>query len=633
MCACTAASVEDAANNLLEELNSGAKCLCVEHDASDDVAPALLRAARARVEAGSNVRVVCADAVAAARFRALAADDPLLSALDVVSARELALSILGDARVGDAVGRDARVLDENELAVLMEDVKVSGLKPGRLREMLKFFYRSWTELADDDPDWLLPGEEADVHTLLKENLVFMRAVIEPEAANLAARYLREHDEARAAHSYAHVLMDDYACASRASQTLANLVATCSITVAGDAETCIETYDSYPYAAGIDEFLATHPDAACEHLDADAPDAVERVALASDTPEAEFEQVARTVAEAVAAGTPARQIVVAVPNSVWSRNIATALHARGVPTEALAISQPLRGDVRDNARCTPARIATALNLVANPDDTAAWRCWCGFGDYLVNSAAFARLRTCAKERSIGLVDALEMLSENDCEHVVGAQRVATAYKDGRALIEQVRGLRGTALLDELTRIVTDGAESQAPAVLRELCLEHGNAADENPESLYDADAAAMARRMAERLLAPTLEVADAVAVVPYDFACGFSPDLLIVAGFVNGFIPSRDYFDATVTPPERQEKMRAVDERRVRALTGKGRPRGGAVVLHVHRPRKRRQAEAQDQSHPPQERYPHLHYRAQPIPGANRSAGVAATGVAFADPPI
>ena len=59
----TAASVEDAANNLLEELNSGAMRLCVEHDASDDVAPALLRAARARVEAGSNVRVVCADAV------------------------------------------------------------------------------------------------------------------------------------------------------------------------------------------------------------------------------------------------------------------------------------------------------------------------------------------------------------------------------------------------------------------------------------------------------------------------------------------------------------------------------------------------------------------------------------------
>lgn len=528
--------------------------------------------------AAGNVLVLCATPQAARLFseRLTARVGAKRAAgATVATARALALDVLADDGARRWSGREPRLLTAFEETFLMEDMKVSGLRPKRLREMLKFFYRSWTELADDDPDWLLPGEETDVHTLLKENLVFMRAVIEPEAANLAARYLREHDEARAAHSYAHVLMDDYACASRASQTLANLVATCSIAVTGDAETCIETYDSYPYAAGIDEFLATHPDAACEHLDADAPDAVERVALASDTPEAEFEQVARTVAEAVAAGTPARQIVVAVPNSVWSRNIAAALHTQGVPAEALAISQPLRGDVRDNARCTPARIATALNLVANPDDTAAWRCWCGFGDYLVNSAAFASLRTCAKERSIGLVDALEMLSENDCEHVVGAQRVATAYKDGRALIEQVRGLRGTTLLDELTRIVTDGAESQAPAVLRELYLEHGNAADENPESHYDADAAAMARRMAERLLAPTLEVADAVAVVPYDLACGFSPSLLVVAGFVNGFIPSRDYFDATVTPPERQEKMRAVDERRVRALTGKA---GRAVAL-------------------------------------------------------
>ena len=333
--------------------------------------------------AAGNVLVLCATPQAARLFseRLTARVGAKRAAgATVATARALALDVLADDGARRWSGREPRLLTAFEETFLMEDMKVSGLRPKRLREMLKFFYRSWTELADDDPDWLLPGEEADVHTLLKENLVFMRAVIEPEAANLAARYLREHDEARAAHSYAHVLMDDYACASRASQTLANLVATCSITVAGDAETCIETYDSYPYAAGIDEFLATHPDAACEHLDADAPDAVERVALASDTPEAEFEQVARTVAEAVAAGTPARQIVVAVPNSVWSRNIATALHARGVPTEALAISQPLRGDVRDNARCTPARIATALNLVANPDDTAAWRCWGGFGDY-------------------------------------------------------------------------------------------------------------------------------------------------------------------------------------------------------------------------------------------------------------
>lgn len=516
--------------------------------------------------AAHSVLVLCATPQAARLFsERLAARAGAERAADatVTTARALALDVLADDGARRWSGREPRLLTAFEETFLMEDMKVSGLRPKRLREMLKFFYRSWTELADDDPAWLLPGEETDVHALLKANLSFMRAIVEPEAANLAVRYLRGCGEARAARSWAHVLVDDFACASRASQTLASLVAARSIAVAGDAETCIEVYDSYPYADGIDEFLATHPHAVHERLAADAAAARTPLILRSDTPEAEFELVARTVAEAVAAGTSARRIVVAVPNGVWSRNVVAALAAQGVRAEALPDAQPLRGDIRDNARCVPARIATALNLAANPDDAAAWRCWCGFGDYLVNSAAFANLRSLAEEQGVGLVRALAAVDGRD-EQVVGAQRVAEAHRAGRALIEQARGLTGEALLDELARIVTGGTEQHAPAVLRERCL-----ADDGSGSGGAADdAAAMARRLAERLLAPTLEAADAVAVVPYDLACGFSPDLLIVAGFVNGFIPSRDYFDATVTPPERQEKMRAVDERRVRALTGK-----------------------------------------------------------------
>lgn len=516
--------------------------------------------------AAHSVLVLCATPQAARlfseRLRARAGAERAAGAT-VTTARALALDVLADDGARRWSGREPRLLAAFEETFLMEDMKVSGLRPKRLREMLKFFYRSWTELADDDPAWLLPGEETDVHALLKANLAFLRAVVEPEAANLAVRYLRACDEARADCSWAHVLVDDYACANRASQTLASLVAARSIAVAGDAETCIEVYDSYPYAAGIDEFLATHPHAVHERLTADPDAARSPLVLRSDTPETEFELVARTVAEALAAGTSARRIVVAVPNGVWSRNVVAALAAQGVRAEALPDVQPLRGDIRAFARCVPARIATALNLASNPDDAAAWRCWCGFGDYLVNSAALASLRARAEEQGIGLVQALETLDGNDDGQVVGAQRVAEAYRAGRALIEQVRGLTGEALLDELARVVTAGTEQHAPAVLRERCLADGSSGGGTAD-----DAAAMARRLAERLLAPTLEIADAVAVVPYDLTCGFSPDLLIVAGFVNGFIPSRDYFDATVTPPERQEKMRAIDERRVRALTGK-----------------------------------------------------------------
>lgn len=521
------------------------------------------RAAKLLAEdsAEDNVLVLCATPQAARLFseRLVAqAGTKHAAGATVTTARALAVDVLANDDARRWSGRNPRLLSTFEETFLMEDMKVSGLRPKRLREMLKFFYRSWTELADDDPDWLLPGEEADVHALLKSNLVFMRALVEPEAANLATRYLRTYNEARAACSYTHVLVDDYTCLSRASQTLANLVAARSITVAGNTEACVEVYDSYPYASGIDEFFAMHPNTTYERLVADATNTSTPLVLISETPEAEFTQVAHIVAEAVAAGVPARHIVVAVPNSVWSRNVVAALAAQGMQASALSHVQPLRGDVRDNARCVPARIATALNLAANPSDAVAWRCWCGFGDYLVNSAALSHLRSCAEEQGIGLVEVLEARGESGNNQIAGTQRVADAYRTGRALITQAAGLAGEALLDDLTHIVTHDAKTQAPAVLRELCLSDS---DVN-------NAAVMAQRMTNRLMAPTLETDDAVAVVPYDLTCGFSPNLLIVSGFVNGFIPCRDYFDATVTPPDRQKKMRAVDERRVRTLTGK-----------------------------------------------------------------
>ena len=111
--------------------------LSAEHDASDDVAGVAARAARARVEAGSNVRVVCAGRyVAAARFRALAADDPLLGAPDVVSRQRAGPRFW--AMRGSATLDATRACWTNELAVLHGgDVKVSGLRPGRLRAMLR----------------------------------------------------------------------------------------------------------------------------------------------------------------------------------------------------------------------------------------------------------------------------------------------------------------------------------------------------------------------------------------------------------------------------------------------------------------------------------------------------------------
>ena len=545
----------------------------------------------------ADVLVLCATPQAALAFKArldAAAKAAGVSAADVAvtTPRALALDVMGDAEAIRWSGREPRLLTDYEKLFLLEDMKVSGLRPKRLREMLKFFYRSWTELADDDPNWLLPGEESNVHTLLKDNLALTRSIVEPEAGNLAVNYLRGHAGAVAAHSFAHVLVDDYQRISKASQLLAGLIATETLTIAGDRTACVQVYDSYPYAAGLDEFMDAHEGAedielsACHACAAGASGAAklladpamqsiafhaaedivagQTVVLESPLPEDEFGAVARFAAEAVAAGTNPADIVVATPNGVWSRNMVKALLAAKVPAQALTDRQPVRGDIRDNARCVPAHVLTALDLVANPENALAWRCWCGYNDWLANSSAIANLRTYADEHNEGLVAALrdvlggaQAVGTGEIDHVVGAKRVADAHAAGLSVIEAAAGLEGSALLDKLAELVTGEAGATAPAVVRSLCL-----------ASEDNSAAAMAARFRARLLAPTIDAADAVQVVPYDQVAGLSPKMLVVAGFVAGFIPCREYYDSAEMPLDKQEREHEKDVRRVYALAGK-----------------------------------------------------------------
>ncbi|WP_294421637.1 AAA family ATPase [uncultured Senegalimassilia sp.] len=548
-------------------------------------------------EKAEDVLVLCATPQACEAFTLrlnAAAEEAGANAdgVTVTTPRALALNVLGDAEAVRWSGREPRLLTAYEELFLLEDMKVSGLRPKRLREMLKFFYRSWTELADDDPDWLLPGEESNVHTLLKDNLAFTRSIAEPEAGNLAVNYLRTHAGAAAAHSFAHVLVDDYQRISKASQLLASLVAAETLTIAGDRAACVQVYDSYPYAAGLDEFMDAHEGAqdielsACHACAAGAAatsklladpamqsiafHAAEDVAagqtavLESPLPEDEFGAVARFAAEAVADGKNPADIVVATPNGVWSRNMVKALLAAKVPAQALNDRQPVRGDIRDNERCVPARVLTALDLVADPENALAWRCWCGYGDWLANSSAMANLRKHAGERGMGLVEALRgtqgdavAANASDADRVVGAKRVADAHEAGLALIESAAGLEGSALLDKLAELVTSQEGAAAPGIVSTLCLGE-----------RDNSAAAMAKRFRSRLLAPRIDAASAVQVVPYDQVAGLSPKVLIISGFVNGFIPCREYFDSAEMPLDKQEKEHAKDAHRVYAMAGK-----------------------------------------------------------------
>lgn len=552
--------------------------------ATPDAARALAKRLAERAPAGTEVRATCV--------------------------RDVALELLATDAGRAFSGRAGRLVTPVEMGFVMEDMKTSGLKSRRLREMLKFFYRSWTELvegADGTDDWLIPGEEADVHALLKEVLAFTGGILEPEAAAMALRFLLSDEAALAAARRPHVFVDDYQMHSRASQHLANLLAGTSIAVAADPAAVTEVFDSYPYGAGVDEFAQATE--ACERIvldtchscaasaqaasrlhaslscgaasdeigtetSADAPKAAAAsfTALEAADPAAEMGAAADAVQAALEAGADPSSVYVLAFHPAWERRVAAALEARGI-----AVATPIRGrvaagDYRDLDRCAPARLLTALALVADPDDALTWRAWCGFGDYLANSAAFADMRAEGAAQGKGLVAMLEEVATAAPDEGfpgTGIGRVLDAYRAGGALIQHAQGLEGDELLSTLVSLLNVPEEEGE----RALHLVRALVAPEPEPAAPANDAAALIGRARRRMDAPVFENTEGCVLVG-DSAhlAGLTPATLVLCGFVNGFFPSRDYFDATVMPPDRQKLVRDADTRRLYAAVGKARKR-------------------------------------------------------------
>ena len=518
------------------------------------------------------------------------------NAIEVTCARDVALGLLASEEGRAFSGRAGRLVTPLELGFIMEDMKTSGLKQRRLREMLKFFYRNWTELAggaEDDDGWLIPGEEADVHALLKDVLHFTGGILEPEASAMAVRFLLARPDALADVQRSYVLVDDYQMHSRASQHLANLLARDSITVAADPTAVVEVFDSYPYGEGIDEF--TQANEGCErialnesHTCAAAARAASRLrasldagAAPSDTetedasftaleaadPVAEMAAVADAVQAALEAGTNPSSIYILAFHPAWERCIARALEARGIAAALPIRGRVAAGDYRDLDRCAPARLLTALALVADPTDALAWRAWCGFGDYLANSVAFADMRAEGETQGKGLVAMLEEVAVAAPEEGfpgTGIGRILDAYRAGRALVERLQGLEGNELIGALADALDLSAEERE----RTVQLASALTAPE-PGVNAPSDARAMIARARQRMNAPVFETTEGhVLIGDSAHLTGLTPATLVLCGFVNGFFPTRDYFDATVTTPDKQKLVRATDTRRLYAAAGK-----------------------------------------------------------------
>ncbi len=479
--------------------------------------------------------VVGCDAAAQDARRALAARRGACASVRVATARDLELELLSSPRAREFTGRQARLLTRFENDFVLEDAKTTGQRASRLKGMLGFFRKSLTELADDDMDaFLLDDDERAAFASVRASLEAMRAIHPCELAGMAVRWMRSLGEGAARETpYEHVVVDDYQLLNRASQHLLELLAPSDLWAFGDDLALGAGADPFPYPRGVGEFLERHPDAEKVDLpDPDAPgcagaaaalaaggfvaarslgtadsqgatDVVESYDVVPEaTPRAgvgtletrdfrgEFATVARRARGLVDAGAAPRDVIIAVPNRTWGGQVCAALGDAGLPWQRMGAGAVPGGDVRDLGRCGAARMMTALCLVADPSDQASWRAWCGYGDFLGRSGAFAGLERACRDEGVELSQAIEEIPLRARLIERAAQDRARAAQERADELEaraQGRGgdpgddVRARELARALSDVGGDGAAREtADAVMR--AREDARAAREEAERL-------------------------------------------------------------------------------------------------------------------------------------------------------
>ena len=548
----------------------------------------------------------------------------------VLTCRERACAVLADPDSAAATGMSfssgrARLLSAYETDFLMEDVKALGARPKRLREMLKFFYRGWTELADEDPEWLFTVEEIDTFEFLTCELQYLGAMMEPQVSNLATKALRMEGQVRERFARKHVFVYGYQSLSRASQLLCQLVAGEELVAGAGPDMGVDVFESYAYPAGVEDFVRLNPTAEVVEVGVRGAGADKvRDAHSWKTPADEVEGTVDVIAAAVEAGANAEDIAVVTFHPWWTQQMARALQVRGLQANAWLGAPKLHGDIRELDRCLGLRTVTLLRLLADEHDGMAWRSWFGFGDYLARSNQFAEMRrrvcgmhigegctvAASKRAEVSVQEAASACDEGaTCGDIRGACGAGTTCGDARggATVERsahgagatcgdVRDARGVSaarlsahgdvhsdlaaygidLDSDLKPLFAEVRDLRGPRLLAYLVETLAGPDAPLPASVRpllalgpDADAAQMVAEL-DRLqffsgvpARPGVTVASFAALADIDF------DQVFIVGFANGLFPRADYFDLTKVTVDKQAKMGERDAHAARAMAGLG----------------------------------------------------------------
>lgn len=503
--------------------------------ASFDVAETIIGKAGQLAQGGNRVTIVSASRWNAARLARLVRESEAPSQVRVVFVQDLALGLLADARIQQAVKRADRVLDRNEMDVLAEDIKVTGLKPRRLKEMLKFFYKSIADCTAEQEGWFISQEEATVYAMLEENLEARRACLPCEPAAKAYQGMIAAGVEPEKQAF---IVDDFGSLSKSAQRLVERLSQGDIVAFGNDAFRLAADEPYPSPEGMRAFLDDERTAVIEVR----PKSAERhPAETLPTPLMEFDHIASFVSDQLANGITPDELAIAAPNPTWGRQIARALTEKGIASVMDLPAKKAKGDPREANDCVQIKLNAFAKLLCDPQDFTAYRTFIGAGDWLLRSDGFLELLAYAREHDLEARDAIKIMCEPG-----NLENTTVSFKK---LVGPIREY------DELVKTWKTGTAEQ----IRESMKQHGMPLAERGELLgKDSDVPDVDAFLASFAPSPIDQRDGRVLIAPYSRIYSHSCKTLVIAGMIDGFMPERDAVDDSF---DRDHRTKALERDR------------------------------------------------------------------------
>ena len=521
-----------------------------------------------------QILVVVTTGAAARAFRArlqglMGADMREKAARICVSrAIDVCEQVMNDPRVTALTGRRARVLTDTEYTFFLEDLKTLGQKNQRLHNMLLFFFAQWSNM-EQEPDWLLRGEETDLLAYARRVLTSLGGTLRHELPYLCANFLASEQGAPFGQRFSHVLVDDFQNLSHAEQTCMALLARGQLMAFGRADAAVKANTDYPNPEGFERFERVRKGAEVLELAGQVGPAgaltFERALggevagtagsregaafVAWDTPDEELAGICGLV-DAWCAADSSRSpadVVVAVPTRRWGGFVEKALASHGHKVDATGLGRKLGGDPREAGMHAAASAWVKLRLLCDEADPLAWRAWTGFDNAITNSEAWAHVYKLAWDEGKSVCEVLDEVAAGTAGMLKG-ELVREKLHEGRSFIAQAHGLRG----HELVHAVGLDAVPGTGALIS--CL---------PQT---ADAHDLLCALHAWLEGASEPEGNAVHIALFENLVGQDFPLAVMAGMVDGMVPGKDVFDIGKTDDVRAKAL-ADDRVRTRIAAG------------------------------------------------------------------